>query len=257
MLAELYQKEADEKFVMLPKCEMIQDYKPLDMYNLTIIKAQKGQLFDFVHTGVNMLLSQQCMSTKNNSSKLNTRESLLRLLDRGFIEIYEDANCTVVPDDIKPANAYFIKTTDKSDKSLSNGKEMYAKVFFEDLKKIMAIESNYKSHLFSVYHAVIGCIKYDKVDENGKIAVQQTDRLAYPSIETIAERTGLNRKTVINCLKTLYENEVLYSMTVRVNNKKERNFYCRWMYKDLIKEWIDKQLGNSEYEHLIIEGVLD
>lgn len=242
---------------MLPKCELIEEYRPVDIYNLTMIKIQKGSFYDFVQTGVTMLLSQQNMSIKNNGSKLNTKESLLRLRDEGFIGIYEDAECVTSIEDIKPANSYFIVTTDKSSKSPVGGKELYAKIFHDDLRKIMSIDSNYRSNIFSVYHAIVGCVLYDRVDENGKIVLQQSDRMAYPSIDTIAERTSLNRKTVISCLKLLYESEVLYSLTVKVESNKDRNFYCRWMYKHLLKDWANTHLGRNYDEQLMLEGILE
>jgi hypothetical protein len=257
LLEELYQQEANERFVMLPKCELIDDYKPVDIYNLVLIKLQHGRFYDFVQTGVNMLLAQQGMSVKNSTSKSNTRESMLRLKEEGYIEVYDDASCTSESDDIKPANIYFIKTTDKSDKSLCGGREMYTKAFYNDIKKIMSIDSNYKYNLFSVYHAVVGVVKYDKMDESGKVIVMQSDRLAYPSIDTIAERTGLNRKTVMSCLEQLYEAEVLYSITVKVSSKKDRNFYCRWMYKDYINGWVKSYLQGSTQQYTIEEAIFE
>jgi hypothetical protein len=257
LLVKLYQEEADEKFIMLPKCELIEDYNPFDFYNLTLIKLQQGGFYNFVHTGVNMLLSQQGMSVKNSSNKSNTKESMIRLIDSNYIEVFEDAHCESRVEDIKPANAYFVTTTGNSDKSTNGGKDMYAKIFHSDLKKIMGIDSNYKSNLFSVYHAIIGCVRYDKVDDNGKIVVQQSDRLSYPSVDRIAERTGLNRKTVMSCLQSLHDAEVFYALTVRVESKKDRNFYCRWIYKNYIKGWVDAHLGEVSQEYLIENGIFE
>lgn len=250
-LREIYKKESMEQFVILPKCETIDDYNDSDFYNLAMIKVQSNGFYDYIKTSIVSTLEYQMMSAKNTESKESMKESFTRLMNDGYINVYENQQMTKIAKELKPSKDYFITINDKSSYAKDDVRVAYAKIFYSDLRRIVETRTNYKQKLFAVYHAIIGCVFYDGKNDDGSITVKQCDRLSYPSIEFIAKRTGLDRKTVINCIKILHENEIIYSVTATTNSDKKNNFYCRWMYKDYAKEWVRNHFKNAK--DLIIE----
>ncbi|PFU24521.1 hypothetical protein [Bacillus cereus] len=77
------------------------------------------------------------MSTGQSSTKARTKESLLRLQEMGYIEIYEEITMESMVNDLKPANNYFIKPTGKEEEY------GFMKVFNKDIQKIVAMKRKF------------------------------------------------------------------------------------------------------------------
>ncbi|MDA1531116.1 MULTISPECIES: hypothetical protein [Bacillus cereus group] len=197
----------------------------LDVYHLAIIKSLANNFQGAAHTGVTHMMRFIGMSTEQSSTKSRTKESLLRLQEMGHIEIYEDIGMNNVVNDLKPANNYFIKPTGKDEEW------GFAKVFNKDIQKIVAMKSDYKPKVFATYLNVIGNMFYDSTGNNKNVPV------SFIAIDTIVKNTGINRKSVVEYLKALFEEGVLYFIYFQINNSTTKNYCTRWIHKENTAKW--------------------
>ncbi|PEJ99864.1 hypothetical protein [Bacillus toyonensis] len=197
----------------------------LDVYHLAIIKSLANNFRGEAYTGVTHIMRFIGMSTEQSSTKARTKESLLRLQEMGHIEIYEGIGMKNVVNDLKPANNYFIKPTGK-------GEEWgFAKVFNKDIQKITTMKSDYKPKVFATYLNVIGNMFYDSTGTDKNVPI------SYTAINTIVKNTGINRKSVVEYLKLLHEEEVLYFIHFQINNSTTKNYCTRWIHKEHTGKW--------------------
>ena len=143
----------------------------------------------------------------------------------GHIEIYEDIGMNNVVNDLKPANNYFIKPTGKDEEW------GFAKVFNKDIQKITAMKSDYKPKVFATYLNVIGNMFYDSTGANKNVPI------SFTAIDTIVKNTGINRKSVVEYLKALFEEEALYFIYFQINNSTTKNYCTRWIHKEHTAKW--------------------
>ena len=114
---------------------------------------------------------------------------------------------------------------------------MFRLLFYKDIQKIVAMKSNYKPKIFATYLSMIGNLFY------GTSNVP----ISYTKIDTIVKNTGINRKSVIEYLKALYKEEILYFVYFHVNNSITKNYCTRWIHKDNTAQWAIP-LAESHYK---------
>lgn len=217
--------EREESFIMISK-SLIETKKlgkngELDVYHLAIIKSMANNFHGVALTGVIHLMRFIGMSTEQSSTKARTKESLLNLQEKGHIEIYEDLAMESKVKDLKPANNYFIKPTGKDEEW------GFAKVFYKDIQKIVAMKSDYKPKIFAIYLNMIGNIFY----------TFSNNPISYTSIDTIVKNTKINRKSVIEYLKALHNKEILYFIYFEITNSITKNYCTRWIHKEHTAKW--------------------
>lgn len=224
-ISDSKQEESRESFIMvsksLIKTKNLGKNGELDVYHLAIIKSMANNFQGVAYTGVTHLMGYIGMSTEQSSTKDRTKESLLRLQMMGHIEIYEDIRMVSVVYDLKPANNYFFKPTGKDEEW------GFSKVFYKDIQRIVAMKSNYKPKIFATYLNIIGNIFYNV--SNAPIS--------YTAIDTIVKNTKINRKSVVEYLKALYNEEILYFIYFDINNSITKNYCTRWIHKKHTAEW--------------------
>ena len=123
--------------------------------------------------------------------------------------------------DLKHANNYFIKPTGK-DENFG-----FAKVFYNDIQKIIAIKNDYKPKIFATYLNLIGYIFY---------GISNVP-ISFIAIDSIVKDTGINRKSIVEYLKALYEEEILYFIHFHINNSITKNYCTRWVHKEHTGNW--------------------
>lgn len=217
--------EREESFIKISK-SLVETKKlgkngDLDVFHLAIIKSLANNFRGVAYTGVTHIMRFIGMSTEQNSTKIRTKESLLRLQEIGHIQIYKDMSMESMVDDLKPANNYFIRPTGKDEQF------NFAKVFYKDLEKIVNLKSDYKPKIFVTYLNIIGYVFY----------TVSNNPLSYIKIDTVVKDTGINRKSVIEYLKTLFIEEVLFCVYFQINNSITKNYYTRWIHKEHTAKW--------------------
>ncbi|WP_211268367.1 hypothetical protein [Domibacillus aminovorans] len=179
------------------------------------------------------------MSTEQSLTKARTKESLIRLQEMGHIEICEDIAMENMVNDLKPANNYFMKPTGKDEEW------GFAKVFYKDIQKIIAMKSDYKSKVFATYINVIGNMFYDSTGTDKNVPI------SFIRIDTIVKNTGINRKSVVEYLKALVEEEILYFIHFHINNSITKNYCTRWIHKEHTSKWA---IRLAEYHYRTDQG---
>jgi len=169
-------------------------YGELDVYHLAIIKTLANNFQGVAFTGVVHMMRFIGMSTEQSSKKARTKASLLRLQEMGHIEIYEDIAFENIVSNLKLANNYFIKPTGMDEE------HNFAKVFYKDIYKIVTMKSDYKPKIFATYLNMIGNI----------FCTVSNDPISCVSINTKVKNILINGKSVIEYLKALHNEGVLY-----------------------------------------------
>ncbi|QEY22437.1 hypothetical protein D0S48_18225 [Psychrobacillus sp. AK 1817] len=224
-----HSKENTESFIMISK-SLIETKRlgkngELDVYHLAIIKSIANNFQGVAYTGVTHLMKFIGMNTEQNKTRKRTKDSLLRLQEMGHIEIYENIAMENIVEELKPSNNYFVKPTGKDEDW------GFAKVFYNDIQKIVAMKSDYKPKIFATYLNMIGNIFY------GTSNVP----ISYTKIDTIVKSTGINRKSVVEYLKALYEEEILNFVYFQINNSVTKNYCTRWIHREYTSTWAAQQ----------------
>ncbi|MGA5673961.1 hypothetical protein ACPCKQ_18765 [Bacillus bombysepticus] len=100
-------------------------------------------------------------------------------------------------------------------------------MFYKDIHKIVVIKSDYKPKIFIVYLNIVGVVYYSASNVP----------LSFIKIDTIVKETGINRKSVVQYLKALVEEEILYCVHFHINNSITKNYFTRWVHKEHNAEW--------------------
>ncbi|MGG0639321.1 hypothetical protein ABE035_04010 [Bacillus altitudinis] len=100
-------------------------------------------------------------------------------------------------------------------------------MYYSDIKKIVAMKSDYKPKIFATYLNMIGNI-FNTVSNNP---------ISHTAIDTIVKNTKINRKSVIGYLKALYGKEILYFVHFAINNSTTKNYCTRWIHKEHAAKW--------------------
>lgn len=226
--------EREESFVMISKSlietKSLGKNGELDVFHLAIIKSMANNLHGVALTGVTHLLRFIGMSTEQSLTKARTKESLLNLQEKGHIEIYEDLAMERKVKDLKHANHYFIKPTGKDEEY------GFAKAFYKDIQKIVAMKSDYKPKIFAAYLNMIGYIFY----------TVSNNPISFVSIDTIVKNTKINRKSVVEYLRALHNEQILYFVHFHINNTNTKNYCTRWIHKEHTANWA---IGEAEYRY--------
>ncbi|MCZ2259852.1 hypothetical protein [Sporosarcina sp. G11-34] len=222
-------QERLESFIMISKSLMVSKNLgkngELDVYHLAIVKSLANNFQGVAYTGVSHIMRFIGMSTEQNITKTRTKDSLLRLQEMGHIGIFEDVTMESMVSDLKPANNYFIIPTGK-DQEFG-----FAKVFYKDIQMIVAMKSDYKPKIFATYLNVIGNMFYDSTGNNKNVPI------SFIAIDTVVKNTGINRRSVVEYLKALFEEEILFFIHFHINNSITKNYCTRWIHKEHTAEW--------------------
>jgi hypothetical protein len=100
-------------------------------------------------------------------------------------------------------------------------------VFYKDLDKIVRMNSDYKPKIFITYLNMVGYIFY----------TQTNNPISYISIDTIVKDTKINRKSVVEYLKALHDEEILYFVHFEISNSITKNYCTRWIHKKHTGDW--------------------
>ncbi|WP_350300243.1 helix-turn-helix domain-containing protein [Peribacillus frigoritolerans] len=242
-------QEKTESFIMFPKILLHEhDYegRDLDICHLAIIKSLANNFTKTAITSINDLMTVMGINPKNKEASQKARESIIRLQAMYYITVYADRPKTKTVTDLKPAQTYFIKPTKENE-------DYFVKVFETDIEIIVTMQSKHKSKLFIIYMAIVSHLYYyhDASMEHKSV---------WATIETLAEITGLDRRTVMKYIKLLHEAEVLFCITTKVHAKKNKNFYGRYKHKEMItREAMQgtETLQNCKFEDIkpVVGGV--
>lgn len=228
------QEENRESFIMLSKSlietKKLGKYGDLDVYHLAVIKTLANNFQGVAFTGVNHLMKCLGMNLEQSSTKIRTNQSLLRLQTEGHIEIYEDIEMVNQINHLKHANIYFIKPTGK-DEDMG-----FAKVFYKDINKIASMNSNYRPKIFATYCNIVAYMFYSSTSYP----------LSYIKIDTIAKNTGIVRKSIVEYLKNLHEEEIIHCIHFDINNTISKNYYTRWVHNEHTGQWA---VGEAEFQY--------
>ncbi|MES9745103.1 hypothetical protein ABWK24_23830 [Priestia megaterium] len=223
------QQERLESFIKISKSltetKKLGENGELDVYHLTIIKSLANNFEGVAYTGINHIMRFIGMSTEQSKTKARTKKSLLSLREMGHIEIYEDREMQSMANDLKPANNYFIKPTGKDEEW------GFAKVFYKDIQKIISMKSDYKPKIFAAYLNIISNMFYDNTGTNKNVPI------SFIAIDTIRKNTGINRNSVVEYLKVLVKEEILYFVHFHINNSTTKNYCTRWIHKEHTAKW--------------------
>lgn len=228
--------EREESFIKISKSlietKHLGKNGELDVYYLAIIKSLANNFQGVAYTGVSHIMKFIGVSTEQSSTKIRAKKSLLRLQEVGHIEIYNQIDMENKVIDLKPSNNYFIKPTGIDEQY------GFAKVFYKDLQKIVAMKSDYKPKIFAAYLNMVGYIFYNKTN----------NPISYIKIDSIVKNTNINRKSVVNYLKALYDEEILYFVHFEINNTTTKNYCTRWIHREHTPEWAASE---AEYQYKI------
>jgi hypothetical protein len=162
--------------------------------------------------------------TKN---RIAIKETLLSMEEKGLILLYEDIVLTkkIAVADIKPSSTYHITTVDQEEEC------GFTKIYYSDILRFVSIEDKAKDLMFSVYFNIIKRI-YDS---------ESSPDYSWVTIDTIEEETGVNRKTIMNRLPVMMENEMLYFEKVNEGAEKDKNYYSRWGDRQKLIDFLRSQ----------------
>ena len=216
--------ENKEPFIKMPRvldrCES-EGLKIIDVYNLAMLKSLANNFTEMAYISVVSIADLQGINSSKSTNKVNIRESFVRLKDFGYIKVYKDSYATEILDDlesVKFSSKYFVKPTEKNN-------DNFIKVFNKDLLKIVQMNtSNHKSKIFSTYLNILSPIFYNNTNE----------RYSFESISNIVSNTKINVKSIYNYTQDLFNNELLYFVSIKVEDSLTKNYYCRWIHKDLL-----------------------
>lgn len=80
--------------------------------------------------------------------------------------------------------------------------------------------------IFATYPNVIGNKFYDSTGNNKYVLI------SFTAIGKIVKDTGINRKSVVEHLKALHDEEILYFIHFHTNNSTTKNYCTRWVHKE-------------------------
>lgn len=209
--------ERTEQFIMVNKLFWDDKYTDYELFIYTLIEGLSRNPFSLTQTGVNQLISLSGMYA-NTALKTKVKETLEKLRDNEIIIIYNDYLLREKVQEIKPSNAYFIKNNLKEEVYNID----FTKVFYSDFNKITKLQDTSKVKIYRVYYAIVSHI-FDG-ESNSKVA--------FPNIETISANTGIDRKSVIKYIKVLVDNKILLCAKIRVEAKKDKNYYARLIHQE-------------------------
>lgn len=179
-----------------------------------LLDAMDMNFLGTVQTTVSQLIELAGLHN-NNTMKMKFKEELQDLVEYGAIKIYGDITCSQTINDFKPADTIYVKVLDYVQTGQS-----FTKIFYKDLKAIVMLDEKNKAKILRVYALIVSHIFYTNTN----------DKLSYVAIDTIANNTGFDRKTVMRYVEVLCENKILYGITVHIG-KKSTNYYTREPFK--------------------------
>ncbi|MGG0847887.1 hypothetical protein [Peribacillus simplex] len=224
------QRENKESFIEMPKLFRNAKFTENEIFMYAIIEGLSRNPLKVAHTGVNQIITFMGMFV-NSKTKGKVKESLECLRKLGLIEVYDDNILTTIVEEIKPANYYFIQTIER-EKELG-----FTKVFYTDFYKIITLDDKYRMKILRVYFEIMSHIFYTNTNP----------RVAFPNIDTIADATSIDRKSVMRYVEVLMENQIIYCLTIKISEKKNKNYYGRWIHKEEVMGYaIQNEEGEIE-----------
>ena len=213
--------EVDNNFIW-----NIEDYNCKEQFITVLLRTLSMNPMGSARIGINSLLQMLSLS-EDKKNKASLKETLVAMEKKGMIIIFEDfiKMNQIQAEDMKYANDYFIEVSDISDAKAISGenaegkvKNNFTKVSFDVMMKLIAMKERNKSIAFVVYFNIVHWI-WEGVSNWS---------VSNPTIEKLAEATGLDKKTITKYVKVLMENELIYFETIREEYDKEKNYYCKW-----------------------------
>ena len=225
--------EYTKKFIMVNKSFMddIEEYTHREKFIYTIINALRNDLTMTSVISVDILANLLGLSlhTKNRTA---IKDLLISMEEKGLIKLYEDITGVkpIEAKDIKVNGIYAIITCD-----LDVNDKTFSIVELEYLHKFINMEEKSKELYFSIYMFII------KHLFNGDSNI----KYAYPTIESISDATGINRKTVMKYIDVMRDQSILYYETVKIGTDKDKNLYGKWHNKHEVSEAV-RRIENGE-----------
>ncbi|EMN7731564.1 hypothetical protein WB980_004976 [Bacillus cereus] len=221
--------EVDNNFIW-----NIEDYNCKEQFITVLLRTLSMNPMGSARIGVNSLLQMLSLS-EDKKNKASLKETLVAMEKKGMIIIFEDfiKMNQIQAEDMKYANDYFIEVSNISDAKTIFGenaegkaKNNFTKISFDVMIKLIAMKERNKSIAFAVYFNIVHWI-WEGVSNWS---------VSNPTIEKLAEATGLDKKTITKYVKVLMENKLTYFETIREEYDKEKNYYCKWEYRESFKE---------------------
>lgn len=244
---EMVEKEisVSKHFVKMPRTFLNYGFPEsrtdLGILVYALLDAMDMNFLGVVQTTVSQLIEIAGLHN-NNAMKMKFKEELQDLVEYGAITIYSDSTCSQIINDFKPADTIYVKVLE-----YVKGNQSFTKIFYEDLKKIVMLDEKNKAKILRVYALIVSHIFYTSM----------SDKLSYVAIDTIANATGYDRKTVMRYVEVLCENRIILGITVHIG-KKSMNYYTREPFRDALKDKVNSlrdSYGEGVKVHAI--GLMD
>lgn len=228
-----------ELFFKLPNYTFSEDYIQIfaedildenELITLSIISSEQYSLLGIPHISINYIL-ELLGKYPNDSNKRIIKEAVINLVKKDYIAIFSDAQCKVPLDEIKHSKYFYVKVKERM-----YVQKNFTKVYFDELRKILALNNKSILKIFTVYLHVIKPI-YEGTG----------NRVSFVGIETLVDATGYDRKSVMKYLDILCENEILCGVTIH-SAKKSRNYFTRKRFEEYLSLFIkDNYEEANEY----------
>jgi len=227
------------------------------IYTSLALSRNLNQTRLYYPTSINGLLDLVSYQKRSENHKM-ARAGIVELVERKFISIYLDLALIkeIRPVELNGSTMFYVKFNDvyneefvnsfddeEIDKELIQRGFKYTTVYLEDAVKIFTITANHNLanilslYLMAVSRALIGGLG---------------DQYSTETIENITHYAKINEKTATTYFTTLFNNNILYKLTLRQVLKKtsevrDHNVYSRWCDRyNIIRvlesdEWFMKQ----------------
>lgn len=194
-------------------------YNSREQFYYLIIKALSNNINNSSSINIDALASILGVST-HSKNRNAIKEVLLSMEEKRLLLLYEDIMLTkpISVKDMKVSAVYYAKL------HVMKGDNGFTKIYHYEVAKFIEIEDKSKDLLFAIYHNIIQRI-YDS---------ESSKDYSYVTIETIAKETGINRKTIMSKINTLFDSKILYYEKVNEGTDKDKNYYCRWKDRQLL-----------------------
>lgn len=232
-----YYLEVDKEFM-----SNVEKYDTKEQFIMVALRSFANNPTGSAMVSLKDLLSILSLGS-DNKNKTSLKETLTSMEDKGMIEIYEDMmkKSKIDAVDMKPADTYFFSLSTVSDarcvfKDNESMKTSFKKLSYEELFKFINMDDRGKHIAFSIYFNITKRIFEGDTQH----------KVSNPSIKTLVEETGLDKKTITKYIKLLKEYELIDYRTVREAEDKTKNYYCMWEHKEMIEEHIQSLKGIYE-----------
>lgn len=205
-----------EGFVKINNSFMANEsYSHREQFIYLVLKSMANSINGSTVVDIQQLASLHGLSSHSKNRKA-MQSILISLVDKKLLLLYTDVMLSnpVEASEMKLTNVYYGRVLDTGDPTRG-----FTKIYYSDVLKFLSIEEKSKDLLFAIYFNIIHRI-YDS---------DKSSNYSWVTIEKIKSETGIDRKTIMDKIAIMKENEILYFEKVSESAIKDKNYYCRWI----------------------------